>query len=114
MLDSMRQASNVSRHLAMQEKNDKYVLNFNEIVFLATLGGAQVLAMENTLGNFQKGKVFDALLVDVGLEDCININGCEDNDLALVKKWVFMGDDRSIRKVYVNGRLVAGKDKITP
>jgi guanine deaminase len=111
MLDSMRQASNVSRHLAMHKGDDSWTLNFQEIVYLATMGSAQVVSLENKIGNFEPGKCFDALLVDTGLEDCVNISGWEKNDLALVKKWVFMGDDRSIRKVFVGGRLVAGKDK---
>ncbi|KAL3419701.1 guanine deaminase [Phlyctema vagabunda] len=111
MLDSMRQASNVSRHLAMRTGDDKNTLEFKEIVFLGTLGSAGLLSLDDKIGNFNPGKAFDALLVDVGLEDCINIHGWEQDDLALVKKWVFMGDDRSIRKVFVNGVHVAGKLK---
>jgi guanine deaminase len=110
MLDSMRQASNVSRHLAMHTGNDEWTLGFEEIVYLGTMGSAQVVALEDKVGNFEPGKCFDALVVDVGLRDSINIAGWENDDLALVKKWVFMGDDRSIRKVFVNGKLVAGKD----
>ncbi|RFU23680.1 hypothetical protein B7463_g12658, partial [Scytalidium lignicola] len=111
MLDSMRQASNVSRHRSIHTGDDKNVLGFNEIVYLGTMGSARVLSLDQKVGNFKPGKCFDALIVDVGLNDCININGWEKDDLALVKKWVFMGDDRSIRKVFVNGKLVAGKDK---
>lgn len=110
MLDAMRQASNVSRHLAMREGDEKMVLGFTEIVFLGTLGSAQVLDLQDKIGNFEKGKLFDALLVDVGGDDCINISGWENDSLALLKKWVFMGDDRSIRKVWVGGKLVSGKD----
>ena len=111
ILDSMRSASNVSRHLVIHEGNPSLKLGFEEIVFLGTMGGAQVCDMQDKIGNFEPGKQFDALVVDVGLKDNINISGWEKDDLALVKKWVFMGDDRSIRLVYVNGKLVAGKDK---
>jgi guanine deaminase len=111
MLDSMRQASNVSRHLAIRTGDETNVLGFNEIVYLGTMGSARVLDLDQKLGNFEPGKCFDALLIDVGLSDCINISGWGKDDLALVKKWVFMGDDRSIRKVFVNGKLVAGKDR---
>lgn len=111
ILDAMRQASNVSRHLVMHTGDASWKLSFEEIVFLGTMGGAQVCAMEDKIGNFEPGKMFDALVVDVGLRDNINVNGWEGDDQALVKKWVFMGDDRSIRLVYVNGKLVAGKDK---
>jgi guanine deaminase len=110
MLDAMRQASNVSRHLAMHDNDMTLRLNFEEIVWLATMGSAQVLGLEDRIGNFASGKMFDALLVNVGGNDCINTSGWEDNGMALFRKWVFMGDDRSIREVFVNGKLVSGKD----
>lgn len=89
------------------------MLKFSEIVFLGTLGAAQVLDVEDMVGNFEVGKQFDALLVDTGLEeDLINVRGWEGDAEALVKKWVFLGDDRSLRKVWVGGRLVAGKDLV--
>ncbi|KAK4946306.1 hypothetical protein LTR10_014504 [Elasticomyces elasticus] len=110
ILNAMRQASNVSRHLTIHTGNPAWKLSFEELVYLATMGGAEVCALDHTVGNFKVGKQFDALLVDVGLEDNINTGGHEHDDMALLKKWVFMGDDRSIRKVFVGGRLVAGKD----
>ena len=111
ILDAMRQASNVSRHLVIHTGNEHWKLGFEEIVYLGTMGSARVVDLEDKVGNFEPGKRFDALVVDVGGKDNINISGWEDDDLALVKKWVFMGDDRSIRLVYVDGKLVAGKDK---
>ncbi|OAP57274.1 guanine deaminase [Fonsecaea erecta] len=110
ILNAMRQASNVSRHLTISTGDPAWKLDFAELVYLATMGGAEVCALDHKVGNFAVGKAFDALLVDVGLDDNINTNGFEHDDMALLKKWVFMGDDRSIRKVFVGGRLVAGKD----
>lgn len=110
ILNAMRQASNVSRHLTIHTGDPAWKLTFEELIYLATMGGAEVCSLDHAVGNFQLGKAFDALVVDVGLDDNINVNGFEHDDLALLKKWVFMGDDRSIRRVYVRGRLVAGKD----
>jgi guanine deaminase len=107
----MREASNVSRHLVIRTGDPSWRLSIEEIIFLGTLGGAQVCGMEDKIGNFEPGKCFDALLIDVGLNDNINSDGWEHDDLALVKKWVFLGDDRSIRLVWVSGQLVAGKDR---
>ena len=56
--DGMRSASNVSRHLALKMKDDRYVLGFNEIVYLATMGGAQVVGMEDKIGNFGQSNFF--------------------------------------------------------
>ncbi len=110
ILNAMRQASNVSRHLTIHTGDPAWKLTFEELVYLATMGGAEVCSLEKTVGNFEVGKEFDALVVDVGLEDNINVSGFEGVDMALLKKWVFMGDDRSIRKVFVGGKLAAGKD----
>ncbi|KAF2163214.1 hypothetical protein M409DRAFT_68530 [Zasmidium cellare ATCC 36951] len=110
VLDAMRQASNVSRHLAISTGDERCVLKFEELVYLATMGGAEMCSLSDRIGNFEKGKEFDALLVDVGLDDKINVQGREHDEDAMLKKWVFMGDDRSIRKVFVAGKLVAGKD----
>lgn len=110
IMDAMRQASNVSRHLAIHKEDNKWTLAFEEILYLATIGGAQVMGLDDKIGNFEVGKCFDALIVDVS-QGMINIEGWENDGLALAKKWVFMGDDRSIRKVYVNGHLVVDKDK---
>ena len=111
--DAMRNASNVSRHLALHKSDDRYVLQFGELVCLATLGGAEVVDMQDQIGNFERGKKFDALIVDV--EGIISADsslweGDEDGSEAMVKKWVFLGDDRNIRKVYVDGQLVAEHD----
>lgn len=110
VLNAMRQASNVSRHLTIHTGDPAWKLTFEELIYLATMGGAEVCALQDKVGNFVPGKKFDALVVDLSLDDNININGFEDDDISLLKKWVFMGDDRSIRKVYVDGKLVAGKD----
>ena len=111
--DAMRNASNVSRHLAMHQKDDRYILSFSEIVYLATMGGAEVVGMADKIGNFEPGKKFDALVIDV--EGIVSADaslwaGEEDLSEAMVKKWVFLGDDRNICMVYVDGRLVAGSN----
>lgn len=110
ILEGMRQASNVSRHRVMHTGDDKLKLALEEVVWLGTMGGAGVVGLERKVGNFEPGKEFDALVVDVGLDDNVNVEGWEEDGRALVAKWVFLGDDRSIRKVFVRGRLVAGKD----
>lgn len=110
--DAMRSASNVSKHLAYKENDKTFVLSFSELVYLATMGGAEVVNMKDRIGNFAVGKRFDALLVDV--EDVISAdsslweNGADDGD-AMVKKWVFLGDDRTIKMVWVDGTLVSGQ-----
>ena len=61
----------------------------------------------------EPGKKFDALLIDV--EGVISADkslweGNDSDGEAMVKKWVFLGDDRTIRRVYVDGNWVSGHD----
>ena len=108
VLSAMRAAADVSRHLVMRTGEGKWRLGFDELVYMATLGGAEVLGIEDTVGSFEVGKVFDALVVDV--EGVASVDLEEDNEIDLLRKWVFLGDDRSIRRVYVGGVLVAEHD----
>lgn len=113
ILDAIRQASNVSRHRTIRTGNEGCILHFAELIYLATMGGARVVGMEHKIGNFEKGKRFDALLVDVkgvvSAESSL-LESEEDQNETMVKKFVFLGDDRNIRKVFVDGKLVAGED----
>ena len=108
--DAMRSASNVSRHLVMKTQEERWMLSFEECVYLATMGGADVVGLEDKIGNFEAGKEFDALLVDVdGVISAGEWDGeGEEGGLALVKKWVFLGDDRHIKMVWVKGDTVVG------
>jgi len=61
------------------------------------------LAVSDRVGNFQVGKDFDALIVDMaqaeGNLDLWHGESLQDR----LSKWINLGDDRSIEKVYVNG-----------
>ncbi|GAB0094857.1 Guanine deaminase [Sergentomyia squamirostris] len=94
--------------------NEEYVpLNYKQAIYFATLGGAEALNMSEKIGNFQVGKEFDALLVDVS---CDPIDIYEPNIAAIkpkpenleecVQKFINTGDDRNIVKVFVKGRQV--------
>lgn len=130
MIDAVRAALDVSHHLSFMKKqnvvgtgkvteteeNKNYVpLDYKQGIFLATLGGAQALSMDNKIGNFAVGKDFDALLIDVytGSTDKFNLPSVltekltkEDKFQQLLQKFVYTGDDRNIAKVFVKGREV--------
>ncbi|QLQ79391.1 hypothetical protein HG537_0C00380 [Torulaspora globosa] len=126
ILAAARQAHLVSRHLAMREQNlklrDHWKLSVPEVLFLATMGGAQALDMEEKIGSFEVGKQFDAQLIDLQSPGSnvdvfawqrpnSQINhtnnrvklppGITSEDL--IAKWFFNGDDRNIRGVWVAG-----------
>lgn len=130
ILDCMRAALDASHHLNFMKKqnvlgtgkmpetksNMKYQpMTYQQALFLATLGGAQTCGLENKIGNFVKGKEFDALVIDVyvGSVDKFNIpakvseNWNEEFKFhQMIQKFVYVGDDRNIAEVYVQGKQV--------
>lgn len=102
ILDAARQAITASKVHQLSNSNDT-PLSWKEALALATLGGAQALGVDANIGNFVVGKAFDALVVDTAVTsspfDVQDADSLED----MVSKFVFLGDDRNIVAVYVNG-----------
>lgn len=101
--------------MAETPENEEYVpLTYKQVIYLATLGGAEALSVDHVVGNFVVGKDFDALLVDVAAgsidqyieTELSRSKSLEKRLLELVQNFVYVGDDRNINKVYVNGRQV--------
>lgn len=128
VLEATRQACLVSRLLASQatETTGRESLSIQEALYLATRGGAQVVDMADHIGGFEKGMYFDAQLIELGPAiDCtpqeenlysesfksskdtgnVDIFGWE-NWEEKIAKWVWNGDDRNVKAVWVSGRLV--------
>ena len=118
VLENARQASLVSRHVAMGmpdgEEKERVKLSVEETLYLATRGGASVVGLGDKIGAFEVGMEFDALLVGLGRvgEDGVNTtNGNVDvfgweTWEERVAKWLFNGDDRNCKEVWVKGVLV--------
>lgn len=111
ILEAVRQASLVSRHVAMGG-DDAAKLSIEEVLYLGTRGGAKVVGLENKIGGFEVGMEWDAQLIglgNVGVEEgdmgAVDIFGWENWD-ERIAKWVFNGDDRNTLAVWVKGRLV--------
>ncbi|KAK9463262.1 uncharacterized protein V1516DRAFT_667299 [Lipomyces oligophaga] len=109
ILFTARQALLVSRHLAMKG-DESHKLTIEEVLYLATLGGAGVCGLAHKLGNFVPGKKWDAQLITLDSPNSpVDIFSWERPKLDdIVAKWVFNGDDRNVAKVWINGKLVAG------
>lgn len=131
MGDAIRSALDVSIHLSFfkkqrilgtgkltenAEENSKYEpIDYKQGLFLATLGGAQALALDNKIGNFLIGKDFDALLIEVhagnidkfDLPSVLTANLTDEYKFQqLLQKFLYVGDDRNVSKVYVKGQQV--------
>jgi guanine deaminase len=104
-------------------------LSVAESLYLATRGGAEVLDMANEVGGFDMGMLWDVQLIRLGevkLVERSPLDGVCDSSVDLVKagpvgnvdlfgtesweekiqKWVWSGDDRNVKAVWVGGRLV--------
>ncbi|KNG49616.1 guanine deaminase [Stemphylium lycopersici] len=117
ILENVRQAIWVSRHLCIQTSVETAKLSTEEALYLATRGGAAVVGMEDKVGGFEVGKEWDAQMINLG---SVSEGGCEDGIFEQgpvdvfgweswpdkVEKWVYSGDDRNTVAVWVKGRIV--------
>ena len=102
---------------------DRKKLSVEECLYLATKGGAKCLGLEQKVGAFEVGMEWDAQLVELDdvAEDGVDEEGEGRADAGAVgpvelwgretwgervAKWLFCGDDRNTKKVFVRGRLV--------
>lgn len=84
-----------------------YRLSAYEAFYLATLGGADALGLADTIGNFNLGKEADFVVLEPTATPLQQLR--YDNSTTLMDKLFVMmtlGDDRSIYRTYVDGRLV--------
>lgn len=121
ILCTARQALLVSRHLAMGEDSNKnhLKLSVEEVFYLATMGGAKVVGLQDKIGTFAVGKKLDAQLVDLNSAgsqvDVFDWQLPQTSDSAeefqtkysnIMGKWLCNGDDRNTVGVWVNGKQV--------
>jgi len=124
ILNCIQNASIASKVLALQAGTHgasatqfaNRQLRVATLLYLATLGGAEVCDIDKTVGSFAPGKSFDALLIntrhDAGNPGlwCPDMAGQSKDALdGLLERFLFCGDDRNISKVYVQGRFIGGK-----
>ncbi|RDW67223.1 chlorohydrolase family protein [Aspergillus mulundensis] len=107
------------------EMDGSEVLSVEEALYLATRGGAAVVDLPNDLGGFEDGMFWDVQLIRLGpgipsesdwakdgaravdssSDSAVDIFGWETWS-EKVHKWVWTGNDRNVRRVWVRGVLV--------
>ncbi|KAF2739449.1 guanine deaminase [Polyplosphaeria fusca] len=110
MLAVIRQAIIASNAQEVFSKGKDKALSLEEVFYLATLGGAKVLCLDDRIGNFEAGREFDAVWVTTSteLQSAMTPREEQDSLKRLFEKFVMTGDDRNMSHVYVRGRRVAG------
>ncbi|RUP50184.1 hypothetical protein BC936DRAFT_140037 [Jimgerdemannia flammicorona] len=109
MLHSVRTAVVASKALALTHPRGKEVeVDWRTAVWVATVGGARCLGIEDQVGTLEVGKVFDAVLVDVGDEVVGAVDVFEEMDSLerVVEKFIHLGDERNVAGVWVQGKKV--------
>jgi guanine deaminase len=87
-------------------RNPEQSLTIPELFYLATMGGARVMRLEDTIGNFEAGKEFDAILVNMATKGSPVDIFPHDTTQSMFEKYLFVGDGRNNEKVYVRGQEV--------
>ena len=117
MLDAIRQAvvasklveagmGNITCNESETLANQKKALSYTEAFYLATLGSARCLGLENKIGNFKVGKEFDALVVNVHAPNGPIDAPENESPMDSFQRFLFIGDDRNITRVFVKGKQV--------
>lgn len=91
--------------------NNAASLSFEEVFYMATQGGADVVGFGDEVGSFHPGKQFDAVVVDITrARDGVNAPLEEDDSpRTVLEKFVMTGDDRNMTSVFVRGVKVHGR-----
>lgn len=149
ILEVARQASLVSRLLSYSAEYLEMIgnttaqgtdghekLSPDDVLYLATRGGAEVVDMADDIGGFDKGMIWDAQLVELGAVRSNTISPLESKPIPSlvsraaagsapvgnidlfgnetwqeqVQKWMWSGDDRNVKNVWVQGKLVHSRD----
>lgn len=111
LLETMRHAIlsskmlKIERRLAGKEKEYR-AIGFVEALYLATLGGARVLNLQDCVGTLDDGMDFDAIVVDLNGRSGhgkIDLFG-GDSERDILEKFVYLGTEANISAVWVKGK----------
>ena len=79
-----------------------------ELWYLATLGGARALSLDDETGSLESGKSADFLVLDLQATPLIAMRSERAANIEdLLAGLIFMGDDRVVQSAYIAGREVS-------
>ncbi|MBN2017478.1 MAG: guanine deaminase [Candidatus Cloacimonetes bacterium] len=109
MYSEMRVAIESSKSISFLYPDQEYKpLSSIEAFYLATLGGAKALCLENEIGSFEAGKSADFTVLDVN-----RLNICDEsffqNPEDLLSKLIYGNGEDYVEEVYIRGKRVFRK-----
>ncbi len=104
LLATMNEAYKVGRM-----KN--HTLNAYKLFYMATLGGARALRLDDKIGNFETGKEADFLVLDAEALPLLR-RRLDHVELLAERLFAFaiLGDDRAVARTYVAGELAYARE----
>ncbi|MFE2039851.1 guanine deaminase [Streptomyces sp. NPDC059477] len=88
-----------------------YPLDSLKAFYLATLGGAQALGLDDRIGSLTPGHEADFVVLDPRATPLLDQRTARVDDIdELLFVLAVMGDDRTVRATYVNGALAHDRD----
>jgi guanine deaminase len=75
--------------------------------YLATLGGARTLSLDDECGSIEAGKSADFLVLDLRATPLVSMRSDRASSIEdLLAGLIFMGDDRVVKSRFIAGREV--------
>jgi len=101
-LNVLRTASEAYKVLHLQDQS----LPPFDALYLATLGAARALYMDDKIGNFEPGKEADFVVLDSGATSITSRRLSTSDDVAeKLFALIMLGDDRCVAETYLMGKL---------
>jgi guanine deaminase len=72
-------------------------------LYMATLGGAAALGLQDTIGNFTPGKDADFIVLDHTLTDPLSGKGPYNSPEQILSRLCYKGDSHCVKQVYIRG-----------
>lgn len=105
MLNEMKEAIETSKtYNIMNPKAPEKIITPVEALYLATLGGAKVLSLDNRIGNFKPGKEADFVVLDPVPSDPFNGKSPYGSPREILSRLIYRAGSESVKAVFVRGK----------
>jgi len=118
MLNEMKEAIENSKYAALflnnnsaNSKENSPPMTIAEAFYLATLGGAKALSMDNEIGSLEKGKKADFLVINYAASDPTPEKSLYRHPDQILSRLIYRGKAADIKHVYINGEKVTSERK---
>lgn len=107
MLSEMREAIENSKQFSLFSKEKGLQpMTLEEAFYLATLGGAKALSLDDQIGSLEAGKKADFLVIDYKKTDPFHGRSSYIKPLEILSRLIYRGNEAVIKEVYIEGNRV--------